>query len=93
MLGIPRSEVLDPPKTEPVAEPTHGEPSMEPSDADDGPSEPVSRSNRVRARVRYDSANEPLSVTQRRRKALRGLVVLVVLAAAWLGYRLLTVNG
>jgi hypothetical protein len=29
----------------------------------------------------------------RRKKALRGLALLVLLAAAWLGYRLLTLNG
>jgi len=56
-------------------------------------SEPAAPSHRVRARVRYDSADEPLPVIQRRAKALRGLALLVVLAAAWLGYRYLTLNG
>jgi len=56
-------------------------------------SEAAAPSHRVRARVRYDSANESLPVIQRRAKALRGLAVLVVLAAAWLGYRYLTLNG
>jgi len=56
-------------------------------------SEPVAPSHRVRARVRYDSANEPLPVIQRRAKALRALAVLVVFAAAWLGYRYFTLNG
>ena len=56
-------------------------------------SEPAAPSHRVRARVRYDSANEPLPVVQRRAKALRALAVLVVFAAAWLGYRYLTLNG
>jgi hypothetical protein len=32
-------------------------------------------------------------VIHRRKKALRGLAVLVLLSAAWLGYRFLTVNG
>ena len=41
----------------------------------------------------YDSANEPLPMIHRRKKALRGLALLVLLAAAWLGYRLLTLNG
>lgn len=56
-------------------------------------SEPSAPSHRVRARVRYDSANEPLPVVQRRANALRALAVLVVLAAAWLGYRYFTLNG
>ncbi|MBW1755202.1 MAG: zinc ribbon domain-containing protein [Deltaproteobacteria bacterium] len=47
----------------------------------------------TRARVRYDSANEPLPMIHRRNKALRGLALLVLLAAAWLGYRFLTLNG
>lgn len=55
--------------------------------------EPAAPSHRVRARVRYDSANEPLPVIQRRARVLRGLAVLVVLAAAWLSYRYLTLNG
>jgi hypothetical protein len=57
------------------------------------PAEPAAPSHRVRARVRYDSANEPLPVIQKRARALRGLAVLVVLAAAWLGYRYLTLHG
>lgn len=57
------------------------------------PVEPAAQSHRVRARVRYDSANEPLPVIQKRARALRGLAVLVVLAAAWLGYRYLTLHG
>ncbi|MBT8470851.1 MAG: zinc ribbon domain-containing protein [Myxococcales bacterium] len=56
-------------------------------------SEPAATSHRVRARVRYDSANEPLPVVQRRVNALRALAVLVVFAAAWLGYRYFTLNG
>jgi hypothetical protein len=66
---------------------------LPPDEEQDDVSEPAAPSHRVRARVRYDSANEPLPVIQRRAKALRGLAVLVVLAAAWLGYRYLTLNG
>lgn len=47
----------------------------------------------MRARVLYDSANEPFPVTQRRKKALLGLAILVLFASAWLGYRYLTLNG
>jgi len=90
MMGIPRPELLDPPST---AAPTEGEPSTVPIAEDERPSEAAPRSHRVRARVRYDSANESLSVSQRRRKALLGLAVLVVLAAGWLAYRFLTANG
>jgi hypothetical protein len=32
-------------------------------------------------------------VIHRRKKALRGLAVLVLLAAAWFAYRFLTLNG
>lgn len=53
----------------------------------------TTQSHRARARVRYDSGDEPLPVVQRRRKALRSLAVLVLLATAWLGYRLFTVHG
>ena len=93
MLGIPRAELLDPAGIAPPVEPTETEHSTHAGDESGGPSEPVTPSHRVRARVRYDSANEPFPVIQRRKKALRGLAVLVVLAAAWLGYRFLTVNG
>jgi len=93
MLGIPRAELPDPRGAEPAIEPTDREPSTRPIGEDGPPSEPAVQSHRVRARVRYDSANEPLSTTERRRKALRGLAVLVLLSAAWLGYRLLTLNG
>ena len=66
---------------------------LPPDGEHDDVSEPATPSHRVRARVRYDSANEPLPVIQRRTKALRVLAVLVVFAAAWLGYRYLTLNG
>ncbi|MGB8330476.1 MAG: zinc ribbon domain-containing protein [Polyangiales bacterium] len=93
MLGIPRPDLVEPQSAESAEELADGEPSMRSIGQEGRPSEPAGRSHRVRARVRYDSANEPLSVTQRRRNALRGLAVLVLLAAAWIGYRLLTVNG
>ena len=81
MLGLQPPE---PPSSVPVTEPDleHG-----------AEAESAAPSQRVRARVRYDSANEPLPVLERRKKALRGLAVLVLLAAAWLGYRYLTLNG
>jgi hypothetical protein len=77
MLGIPRPDFPEPARVASSAEPPEAEP----------------QSHRARARVRYDSADEPFPVTQRRMKALRGLAVLVLLAAAWFGYRFLTVNG
>ena len=93
MLGIPRAELLDPAGIAPSAEPTETERSTHAADESGAPPEPVTPRHRERARVRYDSANEPFPVTQRRKKALRGLAVLVILSAAWLGYRFLTVNG
>jgi hypothetical protein len=92
MLGIPRPELSQPLS----ASATRG---MQPADdvlvgdesehAESGPSQ----SHRARARVRYDSANEPYPVVQRRRRALFVLGALAVLAAAWLGYRFFTVHG
>ncbi|MBW2685202.1 MAG: zinc-ribbon domain-containing protein [Deltaproteobacteria bacterium] len=93
MLGIPRPDFPDPPSGGSSAEPTEAQKSAPPASEIGAPPEPAPRSHRARARVRYDSANEPLPVTQRRTKALRGLAVLVVLAIAWLGYRFLTVHG
>jgi hypothetical protein len=88
MLGIPRPDFPEPP-----AEATDTEQSTSAAAESDAPAEPSTPSHRTRARVRYDSADEPLPVTYRRKKALRGLAVLVLLAAAWLGYRFLTLNG
>jgi hypothetical protein len=88
MLGIPRPDFPEPP-----AEATDAAQSTPAAVEADAPAEPATSSRRTRARVRYDSANESLLVTHRRRKALRGLAVLVLLAAAWLGYRVLTVHG
>jgi len=93
MLGIPRPDFPDPAGPAPSAKPIETEQGTPPASDSDAPPEPAPRSHRVRARVRYDSANEPLPVTERRKKALRGLAVLVALAIAWLGYRFLTVHG
>lgn len=93
MLGIPRPDFPEPPGASSSAEPPELD-QRPPSDDESGAtSEPATPSHRARARVRYDSANEPYSMMQRRRRALGGLAVLVLLAAAWLGYRVLMVNG
>lgn len=89
MIGIPRPDFPEPPSDSEQADVTP--PPPPPTEAQsDSPSE---QAPRPRARVRYDSANEPYPVLQRRRKALRGLGVLVLLSAAWLAYRYLTLNG
>jgi hypothetical protein len=93
MLGIPRDEIPKPPDSPSSVEPTNAERSTPQESPSGAPSDPAPQSHRARARVRYDSANEPLPVTERRKKVLRGLAVLIILAAAWLGYRLITVNG
>ena len=89
MLGSQPPDLVAPPSEPPAemkqAAPPAGEEGVEPESA--------APSHRARARVRYDSANEPLPVTQRRRKALRGLALLALVAAAWLGYRYLTLHG
>lgn len=89
MLGIPRPDFPEPPDVTGAddAKPVTGPPPVPQSDA------PSEQSGRPRARVRYDSANEPYPVVQRRRRALQGLAVLVLLSAAWLAYRYLTLNG
>jgi len=92
MLGIPR-DFPDPAIAAPPTEPTEVEQSGAPASESGVPPEPSPRSQRTRARVRYDSANEALPMTERRKKALRSLAVLVVLSAAWLCYRFLTVDG
>jgi len=93
MLGIPRPDFPDPPGVAPSAESTESSEGTSSASESDAPPQPATQSHRTRARVRYDSANEPLPVTQRRTKALRGLAVLVVLAIAWFGYRFLTLHG
>ena len=52
-----------------------------------------SPSHRARARVRYDSADEPFPVLRRRKRALGALALLIVLSGAWLAYRYLSLNG
>jgi len=93
MLGIPRPDFPVPPSAALSAEPTDAEDSPPPGAESDAPAKSTTPSHRTRARVRYDSANEPLPVIHRRKKALRGLAVLVLLAAAWFAYRFLTLNG
>jgi len=89
MLGIQPPEFVRPPSPQ-QAEMKQGAPAAGEEDVDP---ESAAPSHRARARVRYDSANEPLPVTQRRKNALRGLAFLVLVAAAWLGYRYLTLHG
>ena len=90
MLGIPREDIPAPPTAPSTEVPDSEAPSRPPSRS---PSERAGDSHRARARVRYDSTIEAVPVVQRRRNALRALAVLVIVAAAWLGYRLLTLNG
>ena len=68
-----------------------GMPRIEPqTDAGAGSlSADASDDDRGRAFVRYDSLLEPPSVVIRRKRALRGVAVLVLLATAWLVYRFL----
>jgi len=93
MLGIQPPEFVHARSGEAEVAPTDGDSDHESrTDEEAAPSAgPTSR--RARARVRYDSANEPLPVIERRKKAIRGLAVLVVLAAAWLGYRYFTLHA
>lgn len=97
MLGIPRPdfELPDEPQvSEGPPPPPAGPPETIPERASQpGGSEDAPRPVRTRARVRYDSANESFPMLQRRRNALRGLAVLVALAAAWFAYRFFTSNG
>jgi hypothetical protein len=87
MLGIPRPDLRRPPGVA-DAEPS-GDTSTEPL----GPRDESAPPRRERARVRYDSMNEPFPMFDRRKKALRGLALLVILAGAWLVYRFFTANG
>jgi hypothetical protein len=92
MLGIPRPEVFQRPEELDAA---RTEDSQAEPPAEEGASvgSGTSPSHRLRARVRYDSADEPFPVVRRRRRALGVLAVLVLMAAAWLGYRFFTVHG
>ena len=99
MLGIPRPDFQPPAESPPPAgPPPPPADAVRPSSAAPAPSEDEvveesARPPRARARVRYDSANESFPMLQRRKRALRGLAVLVVLAGAWFVYRFLTLNG
>ena len=87
MIGVPRPDL--PPPVALSGSEDFQEPSNEPPDAPCDSGRPA----RKRARVRYDSINESFPMVQRRKKALRGLAVLVLLAGAWFVYRFLTLNG
>jgi hypothetical protein len=96
MLGIPRPDFELPPDAQASAGPPP--PPGAPPSAVEGASGPAdsegsTRPARVRARVRYDSANESFPMLQRRRNALRGLAVLVALSVAWFAYRFFSMNG
>ena len=90
MLGIPRDDIPAPPPV-PSSQAPDGETQSRPPST--SPSERAGDSHRARAHVRYDSTVEAVPVVERRRNALRGLAVLVLISAAWFGYRLLTLNG
>ena len=88
MLGIPRDDIPRP------------VPSTDESDAPDEsafdsrpPEEPAADGHRASAQVQHDSINEPVPVVRRRKNMLRGLTVLLLIAAAWLAYRYFTVHG
>jgi len=96
MLGIPRPELAPPPTPPDLSGPSGDTASaadavsrQPESFSDEGSARPP----RARAHVRYDSINESFAMVQRRKKALRWLVVLVVLAGAWFAYRFLANNG
>jgi hypothetical protein len=94
MLGIPRPDFPAPPGTPEPEEPADAEQSADvPIERFAPPKEASSPSHRARARVRYDSANEPFPVVQRRKNVLRGLALAVLLSGAWLAYRYLTLHG
>ena len=96
MLGIPRPDFPERPQPA-VPEAPPATPAStsdgETTEARTPDSSSSSPSHRARARVRYDSANEPFPLLQRRKKALRALALLIVLAGAWLAYRYLSLNG
>jgi hypothetical protein len=94
MLGIPRPDFPVRP-VPPVVERTEEEASERSPQRPSDTTRPDSAgpSHRPRTRVRYDSANEPVPALQRRKKALGGLAVLVILSTAWLAYRYLSLNG
>ncbi len=94
MLGIPRPDVPVRPVAPAESETSDGLTEGETEEHSDSTGlRSTSTSQRARARVRYDSANEPVPALQRRRTALRGLALLVLLSAVWLVYRYLSLNG
>jgi predicted nucleic acid-binding Zn ribbon protein len=93
MLGIPRPEPLEPGAGPSAASAVDTAQGASSTGGEPAPGGGATQGPRQRVRVRYDSVQEPLSVTRRRQRTLQGLALLVVLAAAWLGYRFLTVNG
>ena len=94
MLGIPRPE-MPARSVAPVEDATRagGPERSSGTDSDSTSPDSSGASHRPRVKVRYDSADEPIPAVQRRKKALRGLAVLVLLSAAWLAYRYLSLNG
>jgi hypothetical protein len=94
MLGIPQAELPASADVPPVDEHRGAERgSGTPVERFGPPEESASPSHRARARVRYDSGDEPFPVVQRRKNALRVLAVLVLSAGAWLAYRYVTLHG
>jgi len=93
MLGMQPPKRIDPVDLGPSSEQLYSQSSDSPGVEDIAAPESSPAGHRARARVRYDSANEPLPVIERRKKAIAGLAVLVLVAAAWFGYRYLTLNG
>ncbi len=94
MLGIPQADFPESADVSPADEQSEAERGSGPPVERFGPPhESASPSHRARARVRYDSGDEPFPVVQRRKNALRALAVLVLSAGAWLAYRYVTLHG
>ncbi len=93
MLGIPRPDFPEQQSVSASHVPPEPRPSPPTTESEVSRPDSSSPSHRDRARVRYDSANEPFPVLQRRKKALLALAVLVVLAGARLAYRYISLNG
>ncbi len=93
MLGMQPPEWIDPVGDRPSSEQVDWKSGASQGSETGTASDSAPASHRARARVRYESADEALPIIEKRRKAIGGLAVLVLLAAAWLGYRYLTLNG
>jgi hypothetical protein len=94
VMGIPRPELPEEFEAPSSREAQSGASEDElPVERFSPPEEPAARGYRARSRVRYDSADEPYPMLQRRKKALRVLGMVIVLAAAWLVYRYLSLHG